>query len=59
VSPAGCSCRRLQRHYFDLLAFISRLLGAANRAFSLSSIALVEMNIDPKEWPQKPDEVKA
>jgi pyruvate dehydrogenase (quinone) len=30
-----------------------------HRAFSSPSIALVEMNVDPKEWPQKPDEVKA
>jgi hypothetical protein len=33
VSAAGCSCRRLQRHHFDLLSFISRLLGAAHLGF--------------------------
>jgi hypothetical protein len=35
VSAAGCSCRRLQRHHFDLISFIWRLLGAANQGFSV------------------------
>lgn len=29
------------------------------RAFSSSGIALVEMNVDPKEWPVKPEDVHA
>ena len=33
MSRAGCSCRWLQRHHFDSISFISRLLGAANHGF--------------------------
>src|SRR5947209_4400501 len=42
MSRAGCSCRWLQRHHFDSISFISRLLGAANHGFPVVN------PIDPK-----------